>query len=132
MNRKEFLETLGLGAAFVLTASCLGGCSKIELGPVDFTIDLTDPDYSDLADNGGYIVKDRVVVARNNAGDLIAATQLCSHEDKYQIILKDDEWFCTDHDARFSLDGAGLNDKGSKGITVYQTTLAGDTLRVFS
>lgn len=132
MNRKEFLGKLGLGAAFVLTASCLGGCSKSDIGPVDFTIDLTDPTYSNLANNGGYIVKDRVVVARDNAGNLVAATQLCSHEDKYQIILKDNEWFCTDHDARFSLEGAGLNEKGSKGIAVYQTTLSGDTLRVFS
>lgn len=132
MTRKEFLETLGLGAAFVLTASCLGGCSKSDLGSVDFTIDLTDPSYSNLADNGGYIIKDRVVIARDNEGNLVAATQLCSHEDKYQIILKDNEWFCTDHDARFSLEGAGLNEKGSKGISVYQTTLSGDILRVFS
>ena len=132
MNRKEFLGKLGLGAAFVLTASCLGGCSKSDMGPVDFTINLTDPAYSNLANNGGYIVKDRVVVARDNAGNLVAATQLCSHEDKYQIILKDNEWFCTDHDARFTLEGAGLNEKGSKGISVYQTTLAGDTLRIFS
>lgn len=50
MERKEFLRTLGAGAAFAITFPCLGSCSKdneVEgdiLTPptnVDFTIDLT-------------------------------------------------------------------------------------------
>lgn len=134
MDRKEFLKNLGFGAAFMLTASCLGGCSKgsQDLGPVDFTIDLTDPQYAALSQNEGYVVIDRVVVARDINGNYVAATQLCSHEDKYKIIYKNDEWFCTDHDARFTLEGDGINGNGSKGITTYQTVLDGNMLNVFS
>jgi len=133
MNRKEFLEKIGIGAAFVLTASCLGGCSKNEpLTDVDFTLNLTDSTNSSLLNNGGYLIQDKVVVAKNDNGDFVAATQICSHENKSKIILKNDEWFCTDHDARFDLTGNGLNDKGSKGLLIYNTDLDGDLLRVFS
>lgn len=132
MNRKEFLGKLGLGAAFVLTTACLGSCgSNVDLTSVDFTLDLTDSANSALANNGGYIIKDKVVVAKNNDGNYVAATQLCSHEDKYEIILKNNEWFCTAHDARFGLDGSGLNSKGDKNLTIYNTSLDGNTLRVF-
>lgn len=136
MNRKEFIEKLGLGAAFALTATCLGGCYKDNaISPAqdaDFTLDLTDSANSNLLQNGGYIIKDRIVIAKNDNGDYVAATQLCSHDDKYKVIFKDDEWFCTDHDARFDQNGNGLNDKGRKGLTIYQTELNGDLLRVFS
>lgn len=136
MKRKEFLSTLGLGAAFALTATCLGGCYKdggiTPVADADFTLNLTDSSNQNLLQNGGYIIKDRVVVARNDNGEFVAATQTCSHEPRNKVIFKNDEWFCTEHDARFSQSGAGLNDKGSRGLTIYQTELTGDMLRVFS
>ena len=138
MKRKEFLERIGIGAAFALTATCLGSCSKDNInylpppGDIDFTIDLTQSAYATLATNGNYVIKDKVVIAKDVDGNFVAATQLCSHEGKYEIILKDNEWFCTDHDARFSLSGNGLNDKGNKNLTIYQTELNGDLLRIFS
>lgn len=136
MNRKEFLSKIGIGAAFALTSTCLGGCYKDNgISPaanVDFTLDLTQSNNSNLLQNGGYLIKDRVVVAKNEAGEYVAATQLCSHDDKYKVVFRDNEWFCTDHDARFDLNGNGLNNKGSRGLTIYQTELIGDTLRVFS
>ncbi|MFT4665586.1 MAG: nitrite reductase/ring-hydroxylating ferredoxin subunit [Polaribacter sp.] len=136
MNRKEFLGKIGIGAAFALTSTCLGGCYKdnaiTPTGPVDFALDLTQSSNGNLRENGGYIIKDRVVVAQTETGEYVAATQLCSHEDKYKVVFKNNEWFCTDHDARFGLDGSGLNTNGSKGLTIYQTELNGDILRIFS
>lgn len=134
MNRKEFLSTLGLGAAFVLTSTCLGSCAKESLTPrtdVDFTLDLTAPANSNLLNNGGYIIQDRVVVAKTMTGEYVAATQICSHEDLSKIIFKNNEWFCTEHDARFGVNGNGLNSEASKGLATYQTELTGDVLRVF-
>ncbi len=136
MNRKEFLEQLGLGAAFVLTTACLGGCAKEDFRPtepIDLTLDLTLLEYEALQQNGGFVVIDNaVVVARTLAGDYVAATRMCSHEGRLQITLRDDEWYCTAHGARYMLDGGGLNNNGSNGLTTYQTSLSGDVLRVFS
>ena len=70
---------------------------------------------------------------QNEDGEYVAATQVCSHENKSKIILKDDEWFCTAHDARFDLSGDGLNDLGKNGLTTYNVEeIDTNTLRVFS
>ena len=136
MKRKEFIEKLGIGAAFALTATCLGGCYKdnppVIAVDVDLTLDLSSSANANLQQDGGYIIKNRIVIARTQAGSYVAATQLCSHDDKYKVVFKNNEWFCTDHDARFALDGSGLNSKGSNGLTIYQTALNGSELRIFS
>jgi len=140
MNRKDFLSKLSMGAAFALTASCLGACSSTDdnvspsqpSGEVDFELDLSDASNSALLVNGGYLIKNQVVVAKDNNGDYVAATQRCSHENLNRIVLKNDEWYCLEHSAKFSLDGKGLNSKGKNGLTVYQTRLNGSILRVFS
>jgi nitrite reductase/ring-hydroxylating ferredoxin subunit len=136
MNRKEFLSKLSVGAAFALTTGCLGSCSKdngsiAPSGNVDFTLDLNAATNSNLQSNGGYVINNRVVVAKDSSGNYIAATQRCSHEGLKEVILRNDEWYCTAHGARFDLQGGGLNSDGGKGLTIYKTELNGTMLRVF-
>lgn len=66
----------------------------------------------------------------NNGGNFIAATQICSHENKGKVIFRDSEWYCTDHGARFALNGSGLNKDGSKGLSIYQASQPGDILTI--
>jgi len=137
MDRKEFLEKIGIGAAFALTATCLGGCSKDIAPPakdVDFTIDLKDDLYESLTIPGNYIIEKDVVIARSINGDYVAASVNCSHENLKEITYDDDQgqWFCTAHGARYDEEGAGLNSLGSNGLTIFQTGLDGNMLRVFS
>ena len=146
MKRKEFLERLGLGAAFVLTATCMGGCGDDDgldndefpeldpLDPVDFTLDLTDPANAALQNNGGYVVvaDSKTVVARTVDGELVAATQRCSHQNNLNVIFDNNEWFCTVHGAVFALDGMGQNEFGQRDLTIYSVEVNGDSVRVFS
>lgn len=134
MDRRIFLSQLGLGAAFVLTAACLGSCKSdtTSVDPVDFTIDLTASEFTALKTNGGYVIKNSVVIARTTSGGYAAATVKCSHEGKQQIVYRSSEWYCTAHGARFSEAGAGLNSEGSKGLTIFKTTLTGNSLRIYS
>lgn len=135
MNRKEFLEKLGLGAAFALTATCGGGCSSDNAGEdadVDFTLDLDDAANADLLQDGGYIFNGNVVIARNNDGAYVAATKVCSHEQLTQVIFQNNIWYCTAHAAEFDQTGEGLNANGSDGLTIYNTELSGNMLRIFS
>lgn len=135
MNRKDFLAKMGMGAAFALTATCLGSCYEdrelVPIAEIDFTLDLTDPINGNLLENEGYIIRDRVVVARTMDGEFVAATQQCSHEGRLDITFRDNEWFCTAHSARFDLDGVGLNENGRAGLKQFNTELNGDLLRVF-
>jgi cytochrome b6-f complex iron-sulfur subunit len=139
MERRDFLEKIGIGAAFVLTSSCFGACKKTDYAPtttVDFTVDLALAANVSLATNGGFIIDavNKVVVARDTAGNYVAATQICSHEGKVQVSYNKatNNYVCSAHNATFSLAGAGTNANGSGGLTIYKTTLTGTKLRVFS
>ncbi len=147
MERKQFLRSLGAGAAFALTFPCLQGCSNdeadtpgnivVEPTGVDFTIDLTASEASKLADNGGFILKDLVVVAKNLEGQFVAASQVCSHQayDQVRFVTNDGGiFYCDVHGSRFEQNGSPLNQvdgNTAKQLKVYNTELNGDILRVF-
>ena len=176
MERKEFLQSVGKGAAFALTFGCLSGCLREELDPLGqtdqmaetpteaapapdptatqdptstpttsppstpepptsnalFTINLTSSEASALANNGGYMIKQNIVVAKNKNGEFVAATVICSHDLLKKVIFKNNEYYCTEHDARFDQTGKGLNSKGNRGLKIYQTSLSGDLLSVLA
>ena len=137
MNRKEFLGKLGVGAAFVLTSTCIGGCTRDEADPpreINFTIDLDEAKYEPLQVFGSYVIEDQIVIARSNTGEYLAATLSCSHEGLSQITYSNREgaWYCTAHEALFTEEGEGLNANGSKGLTIYNTEQTDNLLRIFS
>ena len=201
MERKKFLQSIGKGVAFAVTFSCLGGCLREELDPLDqlnateeipvdsdstdqntvetpdqetpteetpteeipveetpteetpteeipvdetppeepptpppsnalFTIDLTSSEASNLGSNGGYIIKSNIVVAKNLNGEYVAATVICSHDLLKKMVFRDNEYYCTEHAARFDQTGLGLNSKGSKGLKIHETILNGNLLSI--
>lgn len=148
MERKQFLRTLGAGAAFALTFPCVHGCSKdddqagniVELPTdIDFTIDLNSSEAANLASNGGFILREKelVVVVRNLEGEFVAASQVCSHEAYDQVRFVNQEggiFYCDVHGSRFAQDGTPLNQVDSnpaKTLKIYNVELTGDILRVF-
>lgn len=185
MERKKFLQSIGKGAAFAVTFSCLGGCLREELDPLDqidateegtigsvtdqntqtitdqetpteetpaeeipveetppeeppttppsnalFTIDLSSSEASNLASNGGYIIKSNIVVAKNLNDEYVAATVICSHDLLKKMVFKNNEYYCTEHAARFDQTGKGLNSKASRGLKIHETVLNGDLLSI--
>jgi nitrite reductase/ring-hydroxylating ferredoxin subunit len=96
------------------------------------TINLSSPSAVKLSKRNGYIVVDNsYVVALSKDGKYLAATVLCTHEPKRKVIYLNDEWYCTDHEARFTLAGKGLNKNGSKGLSIFKTATDGKTLVVY-
>lgn len=147
MERKQFLRSLGVGAAFALTFPCLQGCSKDgdevegtiveEPTGVDFTIDLNSAEAAKLATNGGFILKNLVVVVKNLEGQFVAASQVCSHEAYDQVRFNNVDggiFYCDVHGSQFNQTGEPRNQidgNPAKALKVYQTALEGDILRVF-
>lgn len=146
MERKQFLKSLGAGAAFAITFPCLGSCSKDngeegtiveEPTNVDFTVDLNSDEAANLATNGGFILKNLVVIARNLEGEFVAASQVCSHQSYDEVRFVNQQggfFYCDVHGSRFAQDGSNLNQvdsKTPKPLKIYQTELTGDILRVF-
>lgn len=143
MERKQFMKTLGAGAAFALTFPCLNGCSKDENQNgeiveeptnVDFTIDLSSSEASNLGTNGGFILKNLVVVVKNLEGQFIAASQICAHEGYDQVRFVDQEggiFYCDVHGSQFEQNGTPINQVTANNLKIYNTELTGDILRVF-
>ncbi len=136
MDRREFLEKVGAGAALALALTCLSSCtsSTTPSGPVDFTIDLRSPTYSTLSTKGNYVVINDCVVAFGFDGVYYAATVICSHEGERKVRYDpaNNNYYCSEHGARYSLGGSGLNSTGAGGLTTYTCELSGSTLRVHS
>ncbi len=142
MERKEFLRSLGAGAAFALTFPCLQGCSSeddngdtnpIPTG-VDFTIDLNSQEGSGLQNNGDFILKNDVVVVKNLEGNFIAASQICSHQQTDQVRFVDEQggiFHCFTHGSEFDQNGMPLNSITNNPLKIFNTELTGNILRVF-
>lgn len=85
-----------------------------------------------LKNVGGYVILSGIVVAHVTAGTYAAVTQTCSHEPKKRVIFNSTEFYCTDHGARFNLDGTGKNSLAGRGIQAYKVLTDGVTLVVYS
>ncbi len=119
-------EGVKLVSSLAITTAALNSISSTKL-----KIDLNLAANAALLKVGGYLVQNGYVVAQSASGVLVAATQNCSHENKKRIIFNKTEFYCTDHGARFNLNGAGLNSYGSKGIAVYKVATDGNTVVVY-
>jgi cytochrome b6-f complex iron-sulfur subunit len=134
------LKKLGYTGGALLAVYCMGGlssCSKTSVtpsGPKDFTIDLEDPTYSSLKTTGNYLVVQEVVIVCTGAGVYSAVTVICSHEGQKKVAYRksQNDFYCSEHGATFSISGKGTNGNGSGGLTVYKTALSGTKLRIYS
>jgi nitrite reductase/ring-hydroxylating ferredoxin subunit len=142
MERKDFLRSLGAGAAFALTFPCINGCSSdsedLEMKPVptgiDFNVDLNSQEGSGLQNNGDFILKNDVVVVKNLEGIFVAASQICSHQQTDQVRFLDDNggiFRCSTHGSEFDQNGIPLNTITSNPLKTFNTELNGNILRVF-
>lgn len=138
MDRKEFLSQVGLGAAALLAPVCLGGlaaCGKSGGSPsaptnVDFTLDVS---TGPLATNGGYLVRNNIIIARTNSGGFLAVSAACTHEGtivNYQASTN--KFICPNHGAQFTSTGVVTLGPATRNLTSYNTSLNGTTLRVYS
>ena len=149
MHRKQFLKQLGAGAAFAISFPCLHGCSNDEVTDgveggdtpvpvgVDFTVDLESEAAANLSENGGFILKNLIVIVRNLEGDFVAASQVCSHQGYEEVrFAKQDSgiFYCDVHGSRFGQDGTPLNKvdaAAAKPLRIFKTELTGSLLRIY-
>ncbi len=138
MDRKDFLSQVGVGAAALLAPICLGGiagCGKSDSTPsaptnVDFTLDISS---GALATNGGYLVSQGILVARTSTGSFLAVSAACTHEGtSVTYSATNNNFVCPNHGAKFSANGAVTQGPATRSLTTYQTSLSGNTLRIYS
>ncbi|XOV94723.1 MAG: ubiquinol-cytochrome c reductase iron-sulfur subunit [Bacteroidota bacterium] len=142
MNRNEFLRGLGLSTGAIVATYCMGSLTSCEdrfagvtpSGTIDFTLDLSNSSYSTLLNKGGWIRTQNVVIAHTPDDNYVAVTQICSHEGQRQVGYRpsNNDFYCSAHGALFDINGNGENANGRRGIQVYNVSLEGTMLRVYS
>ncbi len=141
MDRKEFLNAIGMGAAAVAVFNCIG-CSKSSGGNpsstpaptnVDFTLDLSSSANSSLNTNGGYVYANGIIIARTTAGIYLAVSQTCRHENTDVIYRPtQNQFYCQRHGATYSDTGISAGIQTNLPLTKYNTQLMGTNLRIYS
>ncbi|UOQ54624.1 QcrA and Rieske domain-containing protein [Hymenobacter cellulosivorans] len=150
MERKEFIQLFGMGAAAILATGCLGGCSGSKddnptpapgtgggpTGPagVDFTLDLTEPANAALNDpQKGYVygASNAVIVAKLTDGSYIAVQAPCTHEGTTIVFEASSSMFrCPNHGSMFTANGTVANGPAARALKKYTVSRTGNTLRV--
>lgn len=154
MERKDFIEQVGLSAASFLIFGCMQACSKN--GPyennsstvigggsnnggtnnskIDFTINITISPYNSLSNSGGFYVDkaNNIIIARTLANDFIAVSSICTHQQvTIEFEANNNRFYCSGHGSAFNLNGAVLNGPASSALKQYKTTLSGNNLRIY-
>lgn len=143
MDRKEFFSKVGFGAAAALLPACIAGiatsCSSDNStspspapapSGVDFILDVS---TGSLTTNGGFLVTKGIVVARTNSGTYIAVSASCTHEGtNVNYNASGNNFICPNHGAQFSSTGTVTQGPANSNLKKYNTTLTGNSLRVYS
>jgi cytochrome b6-f complex iron-sulfur subunit len=146
MERKDFIEQVGLSGAAIFIFGCMQGCKKSDgtttnnngnnnNATVDFTIDISKSPYDALKNIGGFYVEPitNVIVVKTTASEIIAVSAICTHQQAsitYQA--NNNRFYCAAHGSVFSTTGAVTTGPATAALKKYQTTLTGTVLRVFA
>ena len=133
MDRKEFLASLGIGAAVLACTDCLQGCTPLG-GPgvpsaptnVHLSVDLTASANSALKSAGGYIYSGGLIIAHLVNGSYVALSQTCTHQGgTVQYLATNNIFLCPVHGSTFATDGSVLNGPATRPLVKYNVSLNG-------
>lgn len=134
LERKEFLKNLGYTAAAFFMADFLAGCAKIDQIPnVDFYLDLTDPQYSNLMNLGGYIYISNVIVFKGLDNNYYALSKVCTHQGcTVDYNVSQNQMTCPCHGSHFDISGNVTMGPAASPLAQFSTQLIGTQLHVFT
>jgi len=148
MERKDFIEKVGLGTASLLIFGCMQACSKsgTPVGPsgndndpnkpaVDFTIDISIAPYNVLNTQGGYYIDTAksIIIARTLDNQFIAVSSKCTHANEtIEYQGADNRFYCSRHGSTFTNGGAVSNGPATQALKQYKTMLSNNRLRIYA
>lgn len=156
LSRGDFVRSLGMSSAALMAFYCMGttltsckssdpapvtpvvtppvtntgitGNSTTASGAIDFTLDLTNKDYSTLKTEGTFVKVGDVFVFNAKGGKLLALERLCPHAnlDQLEYRLTSDDINCTHLGSQFKTDGSLTRGPAERGLKKYTTVLSTD------
>lgn len=154
MERKEFIEKVGLSGAAILIFGCMQSCSKEDNGnttpmgnnntntgggsstttKIDFTINIGTSPYDVLQKEGGYYVNmaNNIIIARTTGSEIIAVSSICTHQGAtIEYKGSTSKFYCALHGSNFNQNGSVANGPATQSLKLYKTALTGNSLRVY-
>jgi cytochrome b6-f complex iron-sulfur subunit len=148
MERKDFIEQVGLSSASILIFGCMQACSKSDTATstnnsnnngtnkqVDFTINISASPYTSLNTAGGYFVDtvNSIIIARTLKNEFIAVSSLCTHLGfNVEFQANANRFYCSAHGSAFDATGSVTIGPATAALKQYKTLLTGSNLRVYS
>jgi cytochrome b6-f complex iron-sulfur subunit len=149
MERKDFIEQVGLSTASILIFGCMQACTKSETSSsgndtgnntgtnkqVDFTINIAVAPYTSLNSLGGFFVESTtgIIIARTLKDEFIAVSSACTHQGvTVEFQSGQNRFYCSAHGSAFDIKGAVTNGPATGALKQFKTSLTGTSLRVFS
>lgn len=138
MERRKFFTLLGAGAAIVVTGQTLASCSKNVTSPegkpqnIDFTLDLTNAAYVGLKNKGGFAYNSGIIIAHASSDAIVALSDVCTHQGCTVQFNGSNGFICPCHNSTFALDGTVMGGPAPSSLAKYNTSLTGNSLRVYS
>ncbi|MBC3785366.1 Rieske 2Fe-2S domain-containing protein [Spirosoma utsteinense] len=160
MNRGDFLRSLGMSSAALMAFYCMGttltacsgdsdpapgntgttppatstgltGNAQTSKGAINFTVDLTNADFSKLKTQGEFVKVGDVLIANTKGGSYVTLQRLCSHQSEDRVVyqLASDNFFCSAHGSSFGTDGSvkfAAGGAGQAAMKLYKTTASAD------
>lgn len=133
MNRKKIIRLIG-ASVIAMIALFQPGCTKVDSIPrVDFTIDISDPQYYPLLNTGGYIFINGLIVFKGLDGYYYALSHYCSYDGcnvEYQVSY--DRLYCPCDGSLFDIDGSVMMGPATVPLYQYATSMVGTLLHVYT
>ncbi len=146
MNRQEFLSRVGIGVGAIVLTHCMTACSSGgddtpapstpgtgSGGKTNLSLNLNDAANGALKQNGGFLYKDGVIIARTKDGEFIAVAQACTHQGTtVQFDAAGNRLHCPNHGSNFKIDGSVINGPAGSPLKKFKTSFdaATNTLKV--
>lgn len=110
------------------TATGITGNPSTAAGAIDFTLDLTNKDYSTLKTVGNAVKVGDVFVINAKGGTFVALQRLCPHQflDQLEYRLSSDDINCTHQGSQFKTDGSVTKGPAASALKKYTTVLSTD------
>jgi cytochrome b6-f complex iron-sulfur subunit len=128
MERKDFLLSACALCGVTSVLIFLDSCSKTNLNPVNFTIDLSLPANAALNTVGGYLIQNNVIV-RNTSSGFTALSLICTHQG-CTVNYSGSTFYCPCHGGTYDTNGHVTGGPPPSALQQYTVTKNGTVLTI--
>ncbi len=131
MSRKEFITKMSYGSLIIFTglSTVLASCDQDDPEPGELIVDLSNPTFSKLNTNGGWIKHPSAdILLVNVEGTIRAFSSVCPHARCTDKWTYSGVFYCSCHGSTFTNDGKRISGPAKGDLTKKNIIKEGDII----